>query len=58
MFWFRTNNIKLEFLLVYISETALCNSQGILPLDTIKNWLLINIFLLVASLLEWDMKVK
>lgn len=58
MFWFRTNNIKFEFLLVYISETALCNSQGILPLDTIKNWLLINIFLLVASLLECDMKVK
>ena len=41
MFWFRTNNIKSEFLLVYISDTALGTSQGILLLDTIKNWLLI-----------------
>lgn len=49
MFWFRTNNIKSEFLLVYISEAALCNSQGILPLNTIKNRLLIDIFLLMAS---------
>ena len=44
MFWFRTNNIKSEFFLMFISDTALRNSQGILPLDTIKNWLLTNIF--------------
>lgn len=58
MFWFRTNNIKSEFLLMYISDTALRNSQRILPLDTIKNWLLTNIFLFMASLLEWGVKVK
>lgn len=58
MFWFRTNNIKSEFLLMFISDTALCNSQGILPLDTIKNWLLTNMFLFMASLLGWYVKVK
>ena len=57
MFWLRTN-IKSEFLLMYISDIALCNSQGILSLDTIKNWLLTNIFLFMASLLEWEVKVK
>lgn len=43
---------------MYITDTALRNSQGILPLDTIKNWLLTNISLFMASLLEWDVKVK
>lgn len=52
MFWFRTNNIKSEFLLMYISDIALSNYQRILPLDTIKNWLLTDIVLLMASLLE------
>lgn len=58
MFWFRTNNIKSEFLSMYISDTALRNSPGILPLDTIKNWLLTNIFLIMAFPLEWEVKVK
>lgn len=57
MFWLRTN-IKSEFLLMCISDTALRNSRGILLLDTIKNWLLTNIFLFVAPLLEWEAKVK
>ena len=42
MFWFRTNNIKSEFLLIFIRDTPLRDSRGILPLDTIKNWLLTN----------------
>ena len=45
MFWFRTNNIKSEFLSIFISDTPLSSSQGILQLDIIKNWLLTNIFL-------------
>ena len=45
MFWFRTNNIKSEFLSIFISDTPLRSSQGILQLDIIKNWLLTNIIL-------------